>query len=494
MRARIRGRGGLLMLAALLASCAPLGPEYRRPAAATPKAFVESGPWKPAATGTPLGAGRWWEIFGDPVLDGLETSAMGSSPGLRAALARLRQARAVAGIADSLLYPELGIAPGASRFGDSGNRPDQPSKVPANVRYQTDEFHVALYSSYEVDLWGRLRREGEAALARAQASEADYRTVLLTLQGDVAQTYFLVRSTDEEIRILASNIALMGKSRDVVAARYRGGFASDLDLARAEADLAALQASSEAARRRRAQLQHRLAALVGQLPEQFSLGEGTLTAIVPEVPAGLPSELLERRPDIVRAERLLRASNAGIGIARAAWFPSIRLTGAAGYQSYEMGQLLNPASALWMAGVSLWAPLFDAGRIGLDVARARAAYDEALATYREHILGAFQEVESSLAALRYLHSQARFEALAMDHAGRATRLATARYRNGLVALIEVIDAQRTSLRAEQDALAVASDRLLTTVALVKALGGGWSGSVIAQSQAPAARQAAGSVP
>jgi outer membrane protein, multidrug efflux system len=462
-----------LLTGLLLSSCKAVGPDYKRPDVGAAPSFVETGPWKAAAPQDAISRGEWWQIFEDETLSGLERQAVSGNLGLKAAASRVQQAQAAAGIAGTFLYPELNLGAGAARFGVSGNRPDQPNKVPFNQRYVANDFRVPLYASYEVDLWGRIRRITESADAQAQASVAAFYTVLLTLQGDVAQTYFLLRASDEELRILRANIDLRRQGLELVAARRRGGLSSDLDVARAETELAATQAEAEATLRRRSDLQYRLSVLIGAAPERFRLEEGPFNFKVPAVPVGLPSDLLERRPDIAEAERHLVARNAEIGVAKSAYFPAVRLTGAAGFESSDLGDLLKRDSTIWGFGASLWQPIFNAGRIGFDVERARAAYAENLSGYQERVLRAFQEVETSLAGLRILSQQSEFQSKAQSSAETATRLATARYRAGVVGLFEVIDAERTSLFAQRQTLQLVNDQLLTTVALVKALGGGW---------------------
>jgi outer membrane protein, multidrug efflux system len=464
----------LMACALLLSACSAIGPDYARPKDPVPATFIEAGPWKEAAPGDLIARGDWWEIFNDPVLSGLELQARKGNLGLQVAAARLRQAQAVAGISGSLLYPEVNFAPSAVRYGVSETRPDQPSKQPGNVAYAINDFRVPLYASYEVDIWGKVRRLSESADAQAKASQAAYYTVLLTLEGDIAQTYFLIRASEEELRILRENIALRARARDFVAARRQSGLSSELDLVRAETELAFTQAEAEAASKRRTELVYTLATLVGTQPEQFHLEERPYDVAPPVIPVGLPSDLLERRPDIAEAERRLVARNAEIGVAKAAYFPSIRLTGAVGFESFDLGQVLDRSSQIWSIGASVWQPVFNAGRIGFDVDRAKAAYDENLAAYRERILKAFQEVETALAGLRVLSQQAQYQAVALETSAKATRLATVRYQGGLVAFIEVIDAQRVSLQARRQALQVLNTQMLTTVALVKALGGGWT--------------------
>jgi multidrug efflux system outer membrane protein len=433
--------------------------------------------------------GNWWEIFQDPVLNDLQSRAHAGNLRLQAAAARVEQARAAAGITHAGSLPTLELAPDAARYRVSRNRPDQPSKVPGNEAYTTNRFRLPLYASYEVDLWGKLRRTQESADARVQASEAAYWTVLLGLEGEVAQTYFLLRTAEEDARILAANLELRRRARDLVAARTRSGLATPLDLARVDTEVSFTQADLQVAGRRRAELEHALAVLVGEAPARFALDEGKLAAPAPAVPPGLPAALLERRPDVAEAERLLAARNAEIGVAQAAFFPAIRLTGAIGYESAELSDLLDSDSLIWSMAGSLVQPVFDGGRLRANRERAEAAYRENLALYRERLLVAFREVEDALAGLRYLGDQESLVHQGVDSAQRAEQLAQARYRAGLVTVLEVVDAQRTRLGAERQRATVVSQQLLASVALVKALGGGWE----SRQQAAAGRQASAGV-
>jgi outer membrane protein, multidrug efflux system len=465
----------LLAAVSLAGGCMQAGKDYVRPAATPDASFVESGPWKQAAPGDAIARSNWWEIFQDPVLDRLEEEARTNSPRLQAALARVDQARAILGFADASRLPTLEIAPDASRYRVSGNRPDQPEKIPGNNEYTTNRFRLPLYASYEIDFWGKVSRQIEAADRRMEASVAAYHTVLLTLQGDVAQTYFQLRAADEEADLLKRGIELRTRARDLVAARKRGGLSSELDLARVETELAITEGDAQAADRRRHELQHALAVLVGTLPGRLNLDPAIFTTVPPAIPLGLPADLLERRPDVAEAERLLAARNAEIGIAQAAWFPSIRLTGGIGYESAELSDLLNRDSQIWSLGTSLVQPIFDGGRIRANEERARALYAENLATYRERLLIAFREVESSLAALRILDQQHESQLRAVTSAERAEQLATSRYKTGLTNVLELIDAQRTRLQVERVRLAVRQQQMLASVALIRALGGGWEG-------------------
>ncbi len=481
----------LLVGAALAGGCMQAGKDYVRPPATPPATFVETGPWKEAAPGDAIARGNWWEIFRDPVLNRLEEEAKAASPRLQAAVARLDQARAILGFASASQMPTLEFSPDAARYHVSGNRPDQPEKVPGNHEYTASRFRLPLYASYEVDLWGKLSRQIESASRRMEASVAAYHTILLTLQSDVAQTYFQLRAADEEVELLKRSIELRVRARDLVAARKRGGLASELDLARVETEVAITEADARAAERRRNELQHALAVLVGTLPGRLNLEPAGLAALPPAIPGGLPAELLERRPDVAEAERLLAARNAEIGIAQAAWFPSIRLTGAIGFESAELSDMLDRDSQIWLLGVSLVQPVFDGGRLRANEDRARALYAENLAVYRERLLVAFKEVETSLAALRILDQQHESQLRAVNSAERAEQLATSRYKTGLTNVLELVDAQRTRLLVERVRLQVRQQQMLASVTLIRALGGGWEDRKYEAQAAPGLRQPGG---
>ena len=463
-----------LAIAMLVSGCMRAGTDYVRPKAALPAAYIEAGPWKEAAPSDEVIRGRWWEIYGDPVLNGLEEQALVASPRVQAAAARVEQARAVLGFNEAGRYPTLEFSPDASRYGVSGNRPDQPEKIAGNHAYTTNRFRMPLYASYEIDLWGKISRVEESASRRMEASVAAYHGVLLTLQSDLAQAYFQMRAADEELVLLTRGIELRERARDLVASRKRGGLASELDLARVETELAATQSEAQAALRRRNELQHALAVLTGATPGRFELSVEPFVPRPPVIPVGMPADLLERRPDVAEAERLLSARNADIGVAQAALFPSIKLTGALGFESAELSDLLNRDSQIWLLGASLAQPLFDGGRLRSNVDRARAVYAENLANYRERLLVAFKEVETALSALRILDLQHESQLRAVNAAERAEQLATARYKSGLVNVLELVDAQRTRLQAERGRLVVRQQQMLASVTLIRALGGGWA--------------------
>jgi multidrug efflux system outer membrane protein len=462
-----RGLGGAVALAA---GCA-VGPDYRRPAVDTPQAYSESGPWKVAEPKDSIPKADWWRVFRDPALDGLESKAVAASPTLKAALARFDEALAAARATRGTLYPTLSSGPSASRQMFSANR---QSEFPSTrFAYTTNSFDLPLDISYEIDLFGAARRAVENARDIAEAQGATYQNVLLTLEAGVAQNYFTLRSLVSQRDLLTRNIALLQDALDLVHKLRRGGANSDLDVYQAETELETVESSAIATDRAIAEQRHALAVLVGENPENFSVDAAPLDAATPNVPTGLPSELLERRPDVAAAERALAAANARIGVAKAAFFPSIGLTGFAGVNSNDLSNLLTWGSREWAAGPFATIPIFNGGTNLANYRQAQAAYREALADYHQQVLVAFQEVEDGLSDLRLLAAQADILTSAVASSGGASRLSIIRYKAGLVSYIEVIDSQRTQLDSEISLTQARADRLSATVQLIRALGGGW---------------------
>jgi multidrug efflux system outer membrane protein len=466
------GRPAMIMPGLLFAGCA-VGPDYQKPATPLPATYSETSPWKIAAPRDDLPKDNWWTLFGDAGLDALEHEAGAASPTLRAAVARRDQARALAGISRADYSPQLTVDANGSRTRYSGNRQVPPGA--SSAAYTIDSFSLPLDLSYEIDLWGRVRRANESVRALADAADAAYQTVLLGVQADVAQTYFQIRSLSMERTIVIRSVETRRAALDLVHTRFAGGASGELDVLRAEAELATAESDALAIDQRRTQLRHALAVLCGQLPENFLLDDNQSPGLkTPAIPVGLPSELLERRPDVAVAERTLAAFNAQIGVAKAAFFPSIHLVGSAGYNSTELNSLLGSPSQQWSVGPLVSLPIFQGGRNRANFHRAQAAYEEAVANYRIRVLVAFQEVEDGLSGLRYLDQQAVVIARAVDASRQAADLSALRYKSGLVSYLEVMDADRTALQNERLATQLESLRLSGRVLLVKALGGGWA--------------------
>jgi multidrug efflux system outer membrane protein len=468
------GRGALCLIGSvlLLAGCA-VGPDYKRPSPApTPAAWKAGSPWK---EGQPRDAEikqSFWEIFDDPILSGLEQEATTNSPDVAAAFERVEEARAVARITRADLFPNASFDPNANRTHYSPGRTAQPGSVA--LPYTGNQFTMPVDVSYEVDLWGRVRRSFQAAREQAQSSAADYQSVLLAVQAEVAQNYFLIRSTDLYQRLLARTVDLREKNLTLVQSLHRGGADSAVDVAEAETELASAQSDLVGLRLQRAQLENALAVLCGQTSSSFSLAETTNAYAPPAIPVGLPADLLERRPDVAAAERSMAAASEGIGIAKAAYFPSIQLTGSAGTESVDLKDVFNWENRIWSLGPNISLPLFEGGRIRAEVQRARAAYAEAVANYRSQVLVAFHEVEDGLVGLNLLQEQYTAEMRAEDGAQKVADLSRLRYKEGLASYFEVVIADRTELESELAADELNGQSLVTTIQLIKALGGGWN--------------------
>jgi len=450
------------------ASVLTVGPDYRRPDAPKPAAYRDSdyGAWKTATPSDATAQGDWWRAFQDEDLNALETRALDGNQSLRASVARVEQARATAGIARSA------YCPAASANGDAARVHGNP--LVNNGRTGSAD-QVSLNAAWELDLFGRIRRLSESARADADAALAAHEAVRLSLSADVAAYYFSLRTVDNELAVISAGLALRRENRELAHARYQIGAADELDVTRADAELALTEAESAALASRRASLNNALAVLLGEAAPSFLLSprEQSVGAL-PVVPAGLPADLLERRPDIASAERALAAANARIGVAKAAFFPAVSLTGGAGYASGDLDRLFRWDHRIWSIGPSLYLPIFQGGRNRANLERSRAAYDEAVAVYRERVLIAFREVQDALTDSRLLVEQEEAQARAVASARRAAELSRIRYQAGLVSYLDVIQAERTALDARRGATQIAGRRWLSCVALIKALGGTWS--------------------
>ena len=453
----------------LLAGCA-VGPDYRQPAA-TPTVLPAYTGWKIAEPQADRPKGNWWEMFGDPELNRLETEAAAANQKLKAALAGFDLARASADITRAGLFPNLSLALTATRERDSNNRPVNGGAAGHGLSYNT--FTLPLTAGYEVDLWGRVRRTVESARAQVQASADDLESVKLAIQAEVATDYFTLRALDAEGSLLRSSVEVFRKSLELTRNRRQGGVASDLDVAQAETVLKTTAAQVPVTALQRARFEHGLALLTGQPAQTFKLAEEPLQAAAPTIPPGLPSSLLERRPDIAAAERRMASANAQIGVAKAAFFPTIRFNGLAGLQSVDAGTLFSWPSRLWAVGPSLTLPLFDGYQHSAALRQARSAYEQTVAQYRQTVLAAFADVEDNLAAQALLAAEEEQEMAALNAVRKQLEIATHRYHAGLVTYLEVATAQNLALQQERTVISLHGTRLATAVALVKSLGGGW---------------------
>jgi multidrug efflux system outer membrane protein len=468
MKTRPLLSASVLLLAAV--SCA-VGPAYQPP---NPFEIAPAGwHWKPAEPGDAVPKDGWWNVFHDPVLAGLETNALAGNQNLRAAVARVDQARAAARVTRSQFFPELSLDPSMNRERVSGNEPI-PFSIPFKLQpVYINTFSVPLDLSYELDLWGRVRRSFQSAAAQAQASAADTQNILLTLTADVAVNYFLIRSLDAQIAATAGAVRSREASARILQARYDAGGIPEIDAVQAKTELATARYDLADLRRQRAETLDALALLCGQPASSFDLTEAPLPDSPPVVPAGLPSSVLERRPDIAAAERALAAKSAEIGVAQAAYFPVVRLTGDAGYLSGDAGKLFRMDSLTFTFGPSVSLPVFTAGRTAAQVRQAKSAYQEALADYQQAALTAFKEVEDSLAQINFWTEQSGAQADALKSTRRATELTQARYDAGVLTEFEVAAAQRDELQQERQTAELSARRYAATIRLIKALGGGW---------------------
>jgi multidrug efflux system outer membrane protein len=470
------GPGRLIPVAALalLGGCA-VGPDYKRPEATAiaPAYAGESGRWKVAQPQAQLPKGNWWEIFGDPELNALEADASASNQQLKAAVQQFEEARAALAFARGGLYPDVALSGQVTRQRTAPNTPLSTTGLPLGQSSTYNNFALPLDASYEFDLWGRVRRSVESAQAQAEASADDLETVRLSIQAEVAADYFNLCTLDSEQAVLRSSVDVFSKSFGLTVDRRTGGVATDLEVAQAETVLKTTQAQLPEVALARAQFEHALALLTGRTPSQFSIPESARVAAPPAIPAGLPSELLERRPDISAAERRMAAANANIGVAEAAFFPSFQLNALAGLDSANTGNLLSSSSSLWALGPSLTLPIFEGGRLRAGVNLATATYLQLVAGYRQAVLTAYSEVEDNLSGQNLLSSQYEAEREALLAARKELELANNRYRDGLVTYLEVATAESTELNIEFSTLQIRGQQLAAAVNLVKALGGGW---------------------
>jgi NodT family efflux transporter outer membrane factor (OMF) lipoprotein len=449
-----------------------VGPNYRRPIAEVPTAYKELGNWKQAQPNDQNLGGNWWEMFQDPQLNALEAQVNVSNQNLKAAEAQYTQARALLRYNRAAYFPTITAGANASRTRISNNRP--PSLATNGVTY--NDFQIPFELSYEVDVWGRIRRTVESYREQAQASAADLATVNLSMHAQVALFYFQARVLDAEEQLLNSTVTQYQQALELIENRYAGGIASDLEVQQATTQLETTRAQAIDVGVARAQYEHAVAILIGKPPADFSLAALPLTTPPPPIPAGLPSELLERRPDIAAAERRMASANAQIGVAKAAYYPTISLGAMGGFESGVITTLISGPSALWSLGGSAIAPIFDAGRRRANVDLAAAAYDQTVANYRETVLTGFQQVEDNLAALRILENEAQVQERAVVAAQKYLELANSRYTGGVTSYLEVTTAESAALSDELTAVNILGRRMVDAVTLVQALGGGWDRS------------------
>jgi NodT family efflux transporter outer membrane factor (OMF) lipoprotein len=461
----------------LLASCTvgpsyvrpetPLTPAYKEP---LPQVYKDAGVWRPAHPSDDRLRANWWELFGDEQLNALEQQVAVANQDLKAAEARLRAARALVGYARAAEFPTISVGSEIRSLRDSSNQP----YFPLRSSHATGDFALPLDLSYEIDLWGRIRRSVVAAGEEAQATAADLESVKLSLHAELAIDYFALCSADAQQRLLNDTVQAYSDSLQLTRARLEGGASPESDVAQAKTQLDAARVQATDIAVQRAQYEHAIAVLIGKPPASFALAPAPLDSKPPAVPVGVPSELLQMRPDIAAAERRAGEANEQIGIAMSAYYPSLSLNGSAGLESTSVADWFNWPSRFWAVGFSLAETVFDGGRRRAGTATACAAYDATIAHYRQTTLTAFQEVEDNLAALRILEHEAEQQDEAVESAKNNLRIFNDRYVGGRDSYLQVITAQTTYLDNERNQVDISRRRLEASVLLVKALGGGWT--------------------
>jgi len=463
----------LAVLASLLGSACRVGPSYQRPTTPVPVALKEltgNDQWKMATPSDELIKGNWWEIFGDPQLNRLEELVNVNNQNIKQAEAQFRLARAAVAGNRANYYPTIGSSPSITQSDVGKNR--------GGTGGTSQTFSLPAIATWEPDLWGRVRLSVENAVDNAQVSAADLQNLRLSAQALLATDYFALSAQDMQLAILRDTIDAYERNLQLTVNRYNGGVASKSDVTLAQTQLANARAQSTETRISRAQFEHAIATLTGQPPAALNIGESKIAGPPPPIPVAVPSQLLERRPDIAANERLVAAANANVGIAETAYYPTLTLSASAGLVSTNLANLFTYASRSWAAGPGVSQTLFDFGRRGAQLEGARASYDATVAAYRQTVLTAFQEVEDNLSTLRYLSEEAIQQQEAVIAAQQALALEIDRYRGGTVSYLDVITTQTIALNDQQNAIAILQRRMSAAVDLVKALGGGWDASTL----------------
>ncbi len=466
--------GALLAVTLLPSGCGLLGPDFFRPKAPVPKQFKEIEGWKQAEPRDHELKGDWWTLYNDPVLTSLIEQVSTSNQTLAQSEAQYRQARSLVAQARAAYFPTLDVSASSSRAQASrGTGVTQATTVGGGPR---NVHEVALDAAWEPDLWGRVRRSVEANVAAEQASLADIENVRLSLQAELATNYFLLRALDAQQQLFDEAVRAYADSLKLTQNRYDAGVVARADVVQAQTQLRTTQAQALEVGVQRAQLEHAIAVLIGKPPAEFSLARAPLAAAPPPIPVAVPSELLERRPDVAAAERRVQSANAQIGVAKAAYFPTFSLSASGGFQAARFADLFSAPSRFWSLGATLAQALFDGGLRSARSEQAVAVYDQTVAQYRQTVLTGFQEVEDNLATLRILEQEAAVQADAVALARQSVELTLNQYKSGIVSYLNVLTAQTTLLAAERTAVDIRNRRLAASVALVRALGGGWRAS------------------
>jgi outer membrane protein, multidrug efflux system len=464
-----------------------VGPRYSRPAAPAPApdGWKTQPPWEQAAPKDTIPKGTWWAVYHDPTLDGYEQQLLNANQSLAAARDRLNQARALARVATASFFPQVATDPNYVRERGSGNRPlngVSPSIVNGVRPYTQSVYTIPFTVSYEADLFGRVRRNVEAANASLQSTAADLGNVQLVLTAELAADYFTLRELDAEYKVVEESVDYQRKALDLVNRRHAGGIASGLEVAQQATVLDSTISQASLVQQSRAQYEHAIAVLLGQPAPSFSVPSAPLNVTPPPVPLGVPSDVLERRPDIATLEREIAYENAQVGIARTAFYPHITLSGSGGLESAAISSLFSAPSLFWSLGADAFEPLLQGGRNRANLAAAQAAYDEAVANYRQSVLTAFQQVEDGISNLSTLSQAIATQAAAVEDARRALEIANNRYVGGVTNYLDVITAETTLLNSERLQTQLLGQQMVSSVYLVKALGGGWDASQIKDEQ------------
>ncbi len=465
------------VLALSLSACT-LGPDYQRPELPVAAEFKQAEGWKPASPADVLARGEWWRLYGDAELDALVGRLNVDNQNLAAAEAQFRQARALVRGARSQLFPILSGSAGVTRSAQgSGSSDTSGGSFGSGV---SESYEAGLSASWEADIWGRLRRNLEANRASMQASAADLAAVRLSLQAELVQTYLQLRVIDEHQRLLDQTVAAYARSLRLTENQYRAGIVPKSDVAQAQTQLKSTQAQAIDLRWQRAQMEHAIAVLIGVAPSELDIAVREDIPGLPGVPLAVPSQLLERRPDIASAERQVMAANADIGVAEAAWYPDLTLSASGGYRNSSFSDLFSVPNRFWSLGPQLALTLLDFGSRRAELERAEASYDQTVATYRQTVLDSFREVEDYLVQLRVLEEEAVVQREALEAAQESLRLIENQYRAGTVDFLSVATVQTTALNNERTNLTLLGDRLTASVLLIAALGGGWDSQQLDQ--------------
>lgn len=458
-----------------------VGPKYQRASAPVPAKWDVAEPWRESAPSDQVAKGEWWSVFQNDELSALAKEALDANQTIKVAIARLEQARSAAELQIATEFPTLSTAPSAERQRLSGNRPSS-GNVRITGAVSQSNFTLPFVTSYEADLFGQRRRSIEASRASYQASAADLENVRLLITSELAGDYFTLRQLDSELNILNRTVETLEKGLQLVESRHSGGLASGLDVAQEETLLNTTKTQAVLLQQERKQVEDAIAVLLGKPAPDFHLAPKELSAEPPALDAGLPSDLLERRPDIAEAERQMVVANAQVGIARSAYFPSLNLFANGGWQAADVAKLLNVQSTIWAVGANAAEAIFTGGSRRAQTQFAKAGYDASVASYRDTVLNAFREVQDDVTGLLVLDQAFHSQEKAVDSARRTVDIATSRYVGGLVSYLDVVNAQQNLLNNEQELAVIRGQRLVTSVLLVKALGGGWDASSLAAVQ------------